>query len=297
MDIKGLEWFLAIADGGNISRAAAKLYVSQPAHSQQIKRLEDDFGHRLLLRTNKGVRLTEAGAVLESYARTIIKLYHQAREEADQLHDDRKVVRVDSNLTLATYALPCMIFALKRNPAFQDYYFDLTFSTVNAVENNLLNGISDVGYVNLTGPYPDIRYVKVGSDRLILAAAAGLKVPARMTLEEAMGYPIILLEDIFHERKPLEQTLGPAMAGLNPVMSLDSTESVKTAVFREFGLSFVPMSSVKKELRTGAFKEIEVVGLEEEYPIYLCYRAEAESNPNLRPVLDFLRQRKTQDFC
>ena len=40
-----------------------------------------------------------------------------------------------------------------------------------------------------------------------------------------------------------------------------------------------------------------VVGLEEEYPIYLCYRAEAENSPSLRPVLDFLRQRKTQDFC
>ena len=66
MDIKSLEWFLAIADERNISKAAAKLYVSQPALSQQIKRLEDDFGHRLLLRTNKGVRLIEAGAVLES---------------------------------------------------------------------------------------------------------------------------------------------------------------------------------------------------------------------------------------
>ncbi len=80
-------------------------------------------------------------------------------------------------------------------------------------------------------------------------------------------------------------------------MSLDSTESAKTAVHKGFGCSFLPYSSVKKDLREKSLREIKIEGFQEEYPIYLCFLKARENSPRLLPFLRYLQERKTKDFC
>lgn len=297
MDIKSLDYFLKVADEKSISKVANQLYISQPALSLQIRKLEESFGHKLLVRTNKGVQLTEAGHILETHARSILKIYNQAFEDINKLFGDRQVIRIDSNITLATYALPCAVFAASSQAAFKDYYFDLTFSTVNPVERNIINGISDVGYVHRKGEYPDVKYVKIGTDRMVLVAAPNFSVPEKLSITELMKHPLIKLNDKFNERKPLEESLNSNLSAFNVILTLDSTESVKTAVYKELGLSFLPLSSVKKELNANLLKEVTVEDLAEEYPIYLCYLKENEANTRMRLFIDYMIDRKTTDFC
>src|SRR5437667_8934195 len=61
MELRHLRYFIAVAQEENVSRAALKLHVSQPALSRQIRDLEDEFGFLLLERSAKSVRLTDAG--------------------------------------------------------------------------------------------------------------------------------------------------------------------------------------------------------------------------------------------
>jgi len=68
-----LRYFVAVAEMENVSRAALKLHVSQPALSKQISDLEDQIGFSLLERTAKSVRLTEAGRAFLEEARAILK--------------------------------------------------------------------------------------------------------------------------------------------------------------------------------------------------------------------------------
>ncbi|QOX62128.1 LysR family transcriptional regulator [Anoxybacterium hadale] len=297
LDIKSLDSFVKVADEKSISKVANQLYISQPALSLQIRKLEESFGHKLLIRTNKGVQLTDAGHILETHARSILKIYNQAFEEVNKLFGDRQVIRIDSNITLATYALPCAVYVAKSQPQFKDYYLDLTFSTVNPVEKNIISGISDLGYVHQKGEYQDIKYVKIGTDKMVLVAASNFPVPDRITVEELKQYHLIKLNDKFNERKLLSESLCCSLKEFNVVLALDSTESVKTAVFKEFGMSFLPESSVSKELQTRILKEVVVEDLYDEYPIYLCYLKENEYNPRLKPFLDYLKMRKTMDFC
>ncbi|MBE7159397.1 MAG: LysR family transcriptional regulator, partial [Rhodospirillales bacterium] len=63
MELRHLRYFVAVAEGENVSHAAAKLRVSQPGVSRQIRDLEDELGFPLLARTGKSVRLTTAGKV------------------------------------------------------------------------------------------------------------------------------------------------------------------------------------------------------------------------------------------
>src|SRR6267142_1657863 len=80
MELRHLRYFVSVAEMENVSRAALKLHVSQPALSAQIRDLEDEIGFLLLERTTKSVRLTKAGRAFLDEARAVL----QRADEADR---------------------------------------------------------------------------------------------------------------------------------------------------------------------------------------------------------------------
>lgn len=82
MELRHLRYFIAVAETENVSRAALKLHVSQPALSRQIRDLEDEIGFLLLERTAKSVSLTDAGRVFLTEARAVVQLADEAVKKA-----------------------------------------------------------------------------------------------------------------------------------------------------------------------------------------------------------------------
>ena len=81
MDIRVLKYFLAVAREQSFSVAAERLYLSQPTLSRQIKELEDELGTQLLIRSSKGVTLTEEGLILRARAEEIKELLDKTEQE------------------------------------------------------------------------------------------------------------------------------------------------------------------------------------------------------------------------
>lgn len=84
MNFKQLEYFAAVAEAGSISGASRELHVAQPPISRQLALLEDELGVTLFLRTNKGVKLTEAGQCLYQQSR---QMFQRLRTMADSVRD------------------------------------------------------------------------------------------------------------------------------------------------------------------------------------------------------------------
>src|SRR3954469_19092346 len=84
MELRQLEYFAAVARHRHFTRAAEALYVTQPALSQQIRRLEAELGLALFRRTSKGVELTPAGADLLVHAEKVLAEVAAARAEMDR---------------------------------------------------------------------------------------------------------------------------------------------------------------------------------------------------------------------
>src|SRR5437868_3451416 len=82
VELRHLRYFVAVAETENVSRAALRLHVSQPALSRQIRDLEDELGIPLLERSAKSVRLTDAGRVFLNEARTVLQRANQAIDAA-----------------------------------------------------------------------------------------------------------------------------------------------------------------------------------------------------------------------
>ncbi len=87
MDIRVLRYFLAVAREQSYSIAAERLYLSQPTLSRQIKELEEELGKTLLIRSNKGVTLTEEGMILRKRAEEIVDLLDKAEQEVKNSSD------------------------------------------------------------------------------------------------------------------------------------------------------------------------------------------------------------------
>ena len=81
MEIRILRYFLAIAREENMTRAAERLHISQPSLSKEIKKLEEELGHELFIRTNKNMILTDEGMLLRKRAEDILAMVDKTAEE------------------------------------------------------------------------------------------------------------------------------------------------------------------------------------------------------------------------
>ena len=86
MDIRIMEYYLAVTREGNISAAAEALHVSQPALSRQIKDLEEELGVTLFERGSRRIRLTEEGMILKRRAEEMVRLMQMTESEISLAH-------------------------------------------------------------------------------------------------------------------------------------------------------------------------------------------------------------------
>ena len=140
MHDKHLDYFLLVADCGSFSKAAEKAYISPNAIIQQINLLESDIGITLFIRTNRGVKLTEAGTSIYHDAKRIISLSEQAIQNAKQIEKRKKqTIRVGTSLLRPCKTLMNLWASISKNYPeieLQIVPFDDTYNEwLNLLEN------------------------------------------------------------------------------------------------------------------------------------------------------------------
>lgn len=202
MYLLNIEYFLAIAEVGNITRAAEKLYISQPALSQYLKRLEENLGSELFDRSKSPMPLTYAG---QRYLRHILQIQKMDREIRAELRDIGDEISGCLRLGIALWRGACLLPEIF--PTFHKQYprvsVELTEGASNVLERELLADRIDLAVMNLP---QGLNYPQLTSD-IILEEPIFLDFPTHhpsavrilSQQKDIRGYPLApvsLLEEI-----------------------------------------------------------------------------------------------------
>ena len=252
MEIHQLRYFVAVADEGNFSRAAAKVRVAQPSLSQQIRKLEAEVGQPLFDRLPRSVVLTEAGRCLIDYARQILASIGDARRSVDELKD--KVsgrLAVGAIPTIAPYVLP----ELTRK--FQKHYPEVTLEIVEDVTDGITRRVEagelDVALTSTCQQSPTLRRESLGNEPLLALVPEGhpLAKKTLVELDDLKSQRFLLL----HEMHCLSQQVHHLLDSrrLRPEIALAGSQlgTIANMVAAEIGVSIVPQMMVKHQATSG----------------------------------------------
>jgi DNA-binding transcriptional LysR family regulator len=212
MELRQLEYLVAVVEEANFTRAAARLHVAQPGVSAQIRQLERELGQDLLDRSTRTVRPTDAGLAVLPHARAALHAVANVRGAIDELSGLlRGHVSVGTVAARGPVDLTGWLADFHReHPAIE---ITLTEDGSGRLIDSLNSGTLDVALVGLTDATPPGLAIEVITDRP-LAAIVGTRHPlaghASVRLADLVGYPLITLPAGSGIRAALDQGLAAA---------------------------------------------------------------------------------------
>ena len=143
MELKQLRSFAAVVQQGSFTKAAERLYLSQPTVSSHVQALEEELGRRLLLRTTKSLEVTPIGQEVYRRAVEMLALQRQTTDLCAQ--DRRRIIRLGASTIPSAYILPQLLPAFGR--LHPEVYFTIHQSNSQGVADSLADGLLDVGLI------------------------------------------------------------------------------------------------------------------------------------------------------
>lgn len=244
MELRQLRCFVAVAEEGSFTRAAARLRLAQPGVSAQVRRLERELGGLLLDRAGRGVRLTQIGAAVLPYARAALEAAAGTRLAADaHLGLVRGVVRIGMVTACASRELLDALDRFHRqHPAVE---VSLSEDRSDLLVEALRDGRLDLALVGVGGAPPEgIETRSIAEERLLAAvpAADPLASRASVALEELAGRPVICLPVGTGIRTRFDAGCAAARVHARVALEASSLAMVADLSARGLGVAILPES-------------------------------------------------------
>jgi DNA-binding transcriptional LysR family regulator len=244
MELRQLEYLVAVADEANFTRAAARLHVAQPGVSAQIRRLERELGQDLLDRSGRAVRPTDAGDAVLPYARAALAAVDGLRSVVDELTGLlRGRVAVGMITGCSSLDLARLLAQFHRDhPG-----VEITLSEGNSDQlvQSLRDGRLDLAWVGLAGPAPTGLATQVIVDEPLLAAVGHddpLAARTSITVSALARHPLITLPPGTGLRSAGDAAFGSL--GLQPRIAFEATspELLVQLASQGLGVALLPES-------------------------------------------------------
>jgi len=285
LNLEYLKTFYTTVKENSISKTAKLLHMSQPGVSVQLQALEKELGFQLLVRSNKGVVLTDAGKIVYDYAVSLLSIQKEIERDLDSLKTLVQEMVVSSCTSVGSYALPCSIYLFKKKYPNIKVLLDICNS--ETVIRNLLDNSSHIGIIEGDPHNCLIETNKVTTSNFVLVCAKKICRYTKISNNQLSEIPLIIREKGSGNRKCLEASLrnnGLNLEEMNVVLELTSTEAIKSAVSAGKGYAFLPELAIKYELCSGFLKNVEMEDAILESHFYL---ANVKDKPPKGPQKDF----------
>jgi DNA-binding transcriptional LysR family regulator len=258
-----LQIFQKVAEKLSFTKAAGELYMTQPAVTKHIHKLEQDLQTKLFVRHGSKISLTEAGKILLNYARKIDKTYNELHFELGQLKSKFKgKLRIGASTTITQYVLP------EKIKKFQKRYPDLQISVINGntefIEKSLRENRIDLGIIEGQSKHHGIQYQTFLKDEIVLVSRPEvLPASKHIDLEQLKKLPLVIRESGSGTREVIAhycRQKGYKLSDFNIVLEYGSTQGIKNYLLQSDTFAFLSLHSILKELKQ---KELQIVDIKD----------------------------------
>jgi DNA-binding transcriptional LysR family regulator len=288
MELRQLEYFIAVAEEANFTRAAERVHISQSGISAQIRQLERDLGATLMDRSRRTASLTDAGAAALGHARAIlaaVAAMRQAVDEVNGLIRGRLVVGMVTGCTVTPLFDALAAFHLA-HPGVQ---ISLIEDNSAALIERVRAGDADLALIGASGaPPPGLNALPIISERLVAAVPPGhpLAGRPRATLADISVYPIVCLPEGTGIRTVFDQAC--AATGIQPDIALQASAPGAIADLAIRGLGIAILSETMAASPAGRLRALVIDDIET--PAVLALIWTTTKSPALRELLRHSRQ-------
>lgn len=251
MEFRQLESFCAVVRYQSFTKAAEKLYISQPTISTHIRMLEQEFNSRLIIRTTKNIEITPHGKELFACAQKIFTLKNDLIQKWSE--ENKKIIRIGASTIPADYILPEVL------PLFCQKYPDIQLhihqNDSGNILQSILNGKFTIGIVGMKSFEKELDFVPFFHDEIVMITPKQenfLHFSQKAFNQDDLisllkKETIILREQGSGSKKRLEsyfEQINLSEKSLNIIARLNDQESIKKLVASGLGISFISAKAI-----------------------------------------------------
>lgn len=295
MDFRQLETFIEVVNLKSFSKAAAKMFLTQPTVTNHIQALEKELGMPLFNRSGKKISTTEAGEMLYNYAIEIINMRDAAHFNINKYQGKIEgILEISSSTIPKQYVLPKLLKAFTKD--FPYVGFDISSGDSKDVIQSILDGYTNFGIVGAKYPYKSLNYIDLMDDELVLVTANNSsKYPwpaySEVDFENIKGLNLIIREEGSGTRLLIEDALkesGHSFSEFKTHTTISNNETIKRFIELDMGVSFISKVAVKRETDLGVLKPIFIKNLNLKRKFYFVYHSNRYLSPLSETFKNFI---------
>ena len=286
--LKQIQTFLEVARQGSVSKAAERLFVTQPAVSMQIRQLEDAFGLPLVEPVGRNIRLTHAGEAFRTHAIAAMGQFKDL-EALMADHVGLKRGRIDlAVVSTAKYFIPMLLVRFGKQ--FQCIDIQLKIDNRENILGLLARNEADLVVMGRAPADMDCVATPFATNPQAVLATPDHVLARRKKLpfSALADHGFVVREEGSGTRAAMERLFADNKTPLKVVMEMPSNETIKQAVMAGMGLSFLSLRTVRHELASGHIALVDIVGLPVMGHWYVTHLSQKKLSPAARAFKEFL---------
>lgn len=286
--------FFMVADFLSFTKAAEQLYLTQPAVSQSIKKLESELGCSLFDRTAQGLRLTKEGHILYSHVKKAFEELQTGEHQIMKLANFKT-----GELPIGATETSLRFLLAPKIPDFKKMYpnVHITFigSTTRDTCAKLQSGDIEVAFLMSPIP-PEFKFdlIRIGDVQDILTASRFFPIDFSKTYElsEIVNYPLIYVTSENSVRAYIDNWFLANNVVFTPEFTVRGTSLVLPLVMNRLGIGIIPFNFVSEELKSGTLIQIKTHTLPPPRTLYLATNPSAPTSAICREFIHFILEKK-----
>ena len=297
-DFAKLETFLTVVRERSFSKASAKLGISQPAVTQQIKFIEKYLDCKVIERKKNGVVLTKEGEDLYRIALRLEKCINNAERDLMKIINKEITFRIGASFTIGNFIIPGKCLNNIKNVIHNDVQIKVEVS--RQVIDDILNKQIDLGLIESPIFEDEVIYREWLEDELVIFSNQPL--PKSLKPEELKNYRWICRDEASHTRRLVKEVfeeIGVECKNLDVLYEVDSSATLKAAILKAEKsedqppvVSFISRVAIADELEQGLLFESRIRGHRIKRKLYIAYSKERKHDAFIENVVGYLQQNK-----